>query len=187
MPGKLIDYTKYKRGDVGQSVYVSKGLMVPQEQENKRLSKEVPRFNDIEQVNWIQRSADHVETSGEKVEFQMKIVPKSQRTTTRRYSAHKSPVRTTAKTSSIVQGICGRRRSSHGRRNAFCEIAGSETTLICGRRRSSHEQTSSFCDIEGCETTRICGRRRSSHERRSSFCETEGSETARGYGSMATK
>ena len=177
MPGKLIDYTKYKRGDDGQSVYVSKGVMFPQEQANKRLSKEVPRFDAIEQVNWIQRSADHVEKPGEKVEFQMKIVPKSQRTTTRRYSEHKSPVRTNGKTSSIVQGMCGKRRSSHERRNAFCEIAGSETTLICGRRRNSHERRSSFCEIEGHKTTRIHGNRRNSHEQRVVFCEIERSET----------
>lgn len=87
MVRKLIDYTQCRGGEEqGSSQPHQQHAPQPQSPSTERASVDLPKFSSIDKnVDWIQRSADHSDNEEERIDFQMKIVPKEQRNTNRRH------------------------------------------------------------------------------------------------------
>lgn len=114
-PRRLIDYTQCRHTEGTQQA-------TPQDQESNAPLNErqahfssadlptlnLPRFNKIDKIDWIQRSIDHTDVEEyERIDFQLKIVPKDQRIGEHRYTAlHMRRQRSfNSKTSSIFQTL----------------------------------------------------------------------------------
>ena len=90
-PRRLIDYTQCRHVE-GMQQATSQG-----QESNASLNEQLssadlptlnlPRFNKIDEIDWLQRSIDHRDVEEyERIDFQLKIVPKDQRIGEHRYT-----------------------------------------------------------------------------------------------------